>query len=209
MDPTAGGGAQTAGALAGQSVPGTTTPPANNSSAPLGMYYKSNPAVAVNDFLQSHNIGIGDHGPFAEFLRKLATGIETPVMSILGNSATGQSSGDQLSNLPGLLSSLIYGNGGQVAGNLANFGTQSMGQFTPGVLKGMLPSDVQGLLSTINALKSFGDNPYMQGFKQQQLSDIFSTYNQADKNKAISPGGGSIGGDYFLNPQNDPYGLFK
>lgn len=227
--PPYGQGAATGAAAAGVTaqpggsvppVPLPTVPPAGGggtpgtgtSGAPAGAYYRADPSVAVTQFLQQHGVNIGDHGPFADFLRKMATGIATPAASILANNPNGQMSGDQLSNLPQMLSNLIYGNGGQVFGNLNTFADQSMGQFGANQFKGMDAGAVQSLLSTINALKTMGDNPYMQNFTQNALSDLFAKYKQADFT-SMTPPGGAVGksqnADWFLNPQNDPYGLFR
>lgn len=217
--PPYGQGAAAGAAAAGVTAqPGGSVPPVPpvvppgggtaGNAVPAGAYYRTNPGVAVSQFLQQHNIGTGDHGPFADFLRKLATGIATPVMSVMPPGANGQSAGDQLNNLPSIINNLIYGNGGQVFGNLANFAGQAQGQFGPDKLKGMSFPDVQGLLSTINALKTMGQNPYMQSFNQQALADLFQKYQNTDfaGNQA---GTGSTNPDWLTNPQNDPYGLFR
>lgn len=207
-NPTGATGGNPGGGAPLPTVPPTGGGGAAGNAIPAGAYYRTNPGVAVSQFLQQHNIGTGDHGPFADFLRKLATGIATPVMSVMPPGANGQSAGDQLNNLPSIINNLIYGNGGQVFGNLANFAGQAQGQFGPDKLKGMSFPDVQGLLSTINALKTMGQNPYMQSFNQQALADLFQKYQNTDfaGNQA---GRGSTNPDWLTNPQNDPYALFR
>lgn len=205
--PNGSTGTQPGGATNPATTPQTT--PTGNSAAPMGGYYSTNPGSAVTQFLGQHNVGISDHNPWAEFLRNLATGIATPIISTLPTGANGQPSLDRLNNLPQMLSDMIYGNGGHAFQNIANYGNTIQSQWTPDKLGTMTAPTVEKLLASIRAFETLGDNPYMQQFNQQALSDLFSRYEQAVTGAAQS-GGKAPNPNWLVgNQQADPFGLFR
>jgi hypothetical protein len=187
-------------------TPITTTIPTGQ-AAPMGAFNAGDPSGAINAFLAQHNVDVGNHSPWAEFLRTLVTKISAPIISTLPNGPNGQPANDRLANMPQMLSDLIYGNGGQVFGNLAAYGSKVGQEWAP-KLGGMDAPTAEKLIATLNAFKTLGDNPYQQQFSQQQMADIFSKYNSTQYN-AAQTGGAPATPNWLMDPQHDPYGIFR
>lgn len=206
------GGAPVAGSghfdpSTGQWVPDNA--PAAGEALPQGAFYQANPQVAVTNFLAAHGITPETHSRFGDMLRKLGAGLAPVLAQTLGMGSGAAGAMDQLTNLPAMLTNLIYGGGGQTFGNIGNYANSVLGNVQgtgPGgtsFLSGMDPGAVENLLKTITGLRGLGLNQYMQNYQQNALQATLDRYGQAD----LATGGTANAGDWYT--ANDPYGLFR
>ncbi len=193
--------------------------PTTGTAAPMGGLYGSGDPMAqqaaIGQFLANAHTATTNHDPYTEFLRKVATAVISPLVNTIANNPNHTQGQDNLQNLPAMLTSLIMGNGGQMATNLSNYAGGLMGQFggagggQPGGLGAMQVEPLMKLLSSIQALKTIGQNPYQQLIAQQGLTDMGNRYAGAVGTAAQNGTTPTSPSGFLLDPANDPYGLFS
>ena len=152
-------------------APGTAT---NTPSGTLGAFYMQDPQQAVYDYLAGMGINPNIHSLMGDFISGLMNSI-APALFQNNYGSNGQLAVDQLAHPGNLLGSIFNGNG--LGANLQAFANQAWSnvQHNPNMLN-LAPAQMQRMLTDLNALSTFGQNPYQAAANQQALAQQIAAY---------------------------------
>ena len=182
------GGAGGNNAANGSAASGTGTAGSGtgNLSGTLGAFYMQRPENAVYDYEKSIGINPAVHSFMGDWAGQLMNSI-APALFQNNYGADGKLAVDQLQN-PGNLLGAIFANGQGLGGNLRNFANTAWAKVTGNPnLMNRPPAEMQRMLSDLNALSTFGQNPYLAAANQDALKQAIARY-QSGQTAALRSG---------------------
>ncbi len=182
-------------------APVTPTPTGNGSLRDvMGTYNLNHPDQVIKQFMQQHGIDPNINTGLGSFVQGIMAKIVPVLMRNLYDSG-GQQSLDQAANPTAMLNS-VFGTGtGNLGGNLKNFANTTLAQVQGDPAMGNLNPDVMGrMLTDLNAMQTYGMNPYQSTARQDQLDKTLSNYETGNMQQlsGTGPGNGMSLWNYIL-----------